>query len=737
MLAHSTSFFHDSVALTLNFNTIRFANKIPWCKVACSMTSLTPELCQKIEALMTQASEGNILQSVKQIFHLLQQSNLMWDMKIHPRIIGCHPDNRDGYGINVLDVHSWLSDVFTIGFDHGEVKAVCCEVAQDDTSVQSFNEKMVMAAGNQLAPVDGRLKYATLWGGHTNQAMRLVAYNMPHCDERLTVGGRLSLEKIGLTDAIFHDAVSNGVVWKVIAFDVVKRFSELPTLVQSAGNAASQIAKVEHELQVLRKMWVTQMRLYRAQPGVAVTFADVKARIMKTKPACAASLAGMYTFMIKFAGGHHALFLLETELFVKNNAPSNKMIPAECWSLLSMDVKGSEQGIRFRHAVLKALYVESFKLSTSDIRRCFHKEVLPQMFLANDMMVKLRDYVTTNGIDTPEVASALSRFDISVVAWVLGKSTHGSLHEVAHSFVVEARALTQKSLVSPWEPASTASSSVGVPAPTHAMREFKTDGTLADPAVILLEQGFVVGSTVQRKTDKMVASVKSFIGSDVVLQAASGEILASVEAFQTKEWIKHEVKSKPDAIMNWVAHSAHTSKEFQVARVKGMIIHELCELSIKHATNYDQLSLFTKPHKSVVALSKIEKNKLVLVSSSTKITNGSEGHHFVAEVKGEKYWVTPHTTLPGTKATNPFIAPFWFVEKQADANLVNMEISAVSVKNADVGTFWFTIMKNVKALNPDDVLYVLDSSKTKASEVKKSAATPGDSKSQPKKPRSN
>ena len=202
------------------------------------MSSISRETQNKVNALMIQATEGNILQSVKQIFHVLQSDTLMWDMKISPRMIGCHPANRDGYGINVVDVHSWVSDVFTIGFDHGEVKAVCTEVAQDDAAVQQFNEQMVSASNGQLAQVDTRLKYATLWGGHTNQGMRLVMYGVPHSDERLTIAGRLSAEKIGTTDAIFQEAVTTGVVWKVISFEVLKCWPDLATLIQSAGNAA-------------------------------------------------------------------------------------------------------------------------------------------------------------------------------------------------------------------------------------------------------------------------------------------------------------------------------------------------------------------------------------------------------------------------------------------------------------------------------------------------------------------
>jgi hypothetical protein len=683
------------------------------------MNVITADVHSKIVQLTKQASEGNILQSVKQIFHVLQSCGAMWDMKIQPRIIGCHPDNRDGYGINVVDVHSWVSDVFTIGFDCSEVKAVCCEVAQDDAAVQTFNEEMAAASNGQLAPVDTRLKYATLWGGHTNQAMRLVAYSVPHSDERLTISGRLSAEKIGMSDAIFQDAVVNGVLWKVISFEVFKAFPELATIIQSAGNAAGQIAKNEHEMQIMRKMWVTQVGLSKAcSPGSTVAFADVKSRIMKTKPACAPSLPGMYTFMMKFAGGPSALFLLDTELFVKNNAPSTKMLPADIWSVLSIDIKGPDQAIRFRHGVIKALYTaDTLRISPSDIKRCFSKDVIPQVLVASTLMGKMREIVSQNKIESMDMAAALSRFDVAVVAWVMGKSSSASLDVVAHSFIEEARAISKTSLHSDWEPLAPAVPQASAPSvPSNTMREFLPDGSLADPAVILVEQGFFVGASVVRKSDKLIASLKSFDGAFVTLQTATGEIQAPVQDFQSKAWVKFEAKTKPDAIQNWMDHSAHSAKEFQIARVKGLIVDELCELTMKNVKNYDCLALFSKPHRSVMALGKIDKGKLVLVPSSTKITHGADGHLFVVESFGEKFWIAPHVSLPGTKSASPFLSPFWLVEKTTDPELVNMEISTCKVKKLDRFTFTFQIVKNMKALKAEDTLYVLDQDKAKSDE---------------------
>ena len=307
---------------------------------------------------------------------------------------------------------------------------------------------------------------------------------------------------------------------------------------------------------------------------------------------------------------------------------------------------------------------------------------------------------------------------------------HLSVNDLAFKFVEDAQKVTGTQLVSKWQPTAAPSQlpSAATSSASNNIREFLPDGSLKDPSVILVDQGINVGSSVQRKADKLVASVKSFDMPHITLQTASGVIQVPVQAFQDKEWIKFEVKAQPDSIPNWMDHSAHQAKEFHIARVKGMIVDELCELTSKHVKNYEHLELFTKPHKSVIATARVEKGKLVLVPASTKITHGNDGNLLVAEVSSERFWIAPHTSLPGTKSSSPFLAPYWFVQKQADPELVNMEVQAMKVKKDHIGTFTFQVMKNIKTLQPDDVLYVLDKDKAKSSDKDKAKSSPSEQK---------
>ena len=101
------------------------------------------------------------------------------------------------------------------------------------------------------------------------------------------------------------------------------------------------------------------------------SFAQIKDYVMRSKPKCAASLAGMYKFALKFAGGSSGLFLESTKTYVKQTSTSDKTIDSDNWEALSMDfIKGDEQCVFFRHALVKLMYTTSIKCTASDIKRC-------------------------------------------------------------------------------------------------------------------------------------------------------------------------------------------------------------------------------------------------------------------------------------------------------------------------------------------------------------------------------
>jgi hypothetical protein len=667
----------------------------------------------RISELIEKAEHTSLVQSVRQILGELTASGLAYEMKLLPRLVGTHPANRDGFGISPVAVHDLISSIYSLGFDSNEVRCLCVEVRPGDTSVNEYNRAMISGSGGMLAALEGEVRFASLWGGHTNQALRCIAGAVAHSDERLCLNGRLSIEKIRATDPLYADAACNGVVWTVINCIVLESFPTLAGLIQSAGNAVSQVSKAEHEFQVLRKLWMAYLREHRENPTQPVQFASVKQHVLRSRPPCIKSIPAMYQWVLKCSGGAQALFLLESEQFIKNHGDADVVLSSEIWEVLSVDFKGVDQAVRFRHGLLKCLYADtSCKLSFADVKRFTSKELSPKVFAANDLMTEVRQFLDGKKVDLADLWKELGWLDINLVKFVLGKHSAQSLLEIVQGFLADVKAKLQlDGLVSPWD-ASSGSSGSSIqdhnPTPPNYLREFGKDAQLDKPCNILIERGIQVGMAVMRKSDKVIGYIHSMSGDSVVVRAGDATVEVGAGDFLEGKWVKNLTKVETvEEIQGWIRHAAHECHDFKVLHVKAMLTQELFDLASKHEQRLSSLRLVSKPNKQVIAGSKIEKGKCILVPSTLRIGTSKDGAVPSGAIGLGKscnmtFFLAPTVVLPGSRA-NPFLAPFWFIECSSDPDLVNMEITCVQFKVPD-GKLSIPMAKNTVVLQPGDKL---------------------------------
>ena len=184
-----------------------------------------------------------------QVIELLKRHQLAWCQQVNSSLIGVHPENRDGSGISMNHVHRLCSEFCELGFSNDLTNNVAVEVAPGDSSCLNFNSKLALEAGGKLPPAEaiGMLRYGSVSGSHSNMVMRMFLYNVHHEDERLTCGGRLSIEKIKLEDPAFAEAIEVGMRWTVISHVVITNFPRLPLLLQAAANSQNQVAQTESQ----------------------------------------------------------------------------------------------------------------------------------------------------------------------------------------------------------------------------------------------------------------------------------------------------------------------------------------------------------------------------------------------------------------------------------------------------------------------------------------------------------
>jgi hypothetical protein len=684
------------------------------------MSTISQELKDEIEAILLEAETGALVPAIRNLFLVLRRAGLMYEIKLQPRMVGCHPSNRDGYGINPHDVHSLLFDIYGIGFSLDELKAVCVEIG-DDKSIVDWNLEMVLEAHGMLAPVEAAfLKYASLMGGHTNQGFRALAHGCLSDNEDMTLGGKLSIEKIKERDPSLAMAAVHGVTWQVITSATVAAFPRMCGLVQAAGNAAGQIAKGEHELQVLRKLHNTYVLEQKRCAQVA--FADVKLIVMRSKPPCVQSIPGMYQFMLKYSGGAAGAMIRETESFVKANAPSSRTVSPEIWDAIVGDFKGPEQAARFRHGLLKLMYTDvGCKVTVGDIKKCGSKDVLPSVVIAESLMNELRRIVETEKISAIDARDALGALDLQLAGFVIDKYTKvGSVSQIAHQCILELRIkTTRKDIASPWEAEamkhqdsqeSVASTKKKVTSTTAelVMRNLTADGKLNEPCLVVQEMGFAVAMCVQRKADKMVAHIEKMNSDGIVLRTGDGQVIAPIASFIRGDWKTHSVPDGPVEIESWQLYSPHVSKEFASLRMKAVIMEELCELTHKYSDLMSSIKVFYKPKKFVVSTDKFAIGKLIVVPSTLKVESGSGSMvaHSVdlGMIEEQRFWLCPTVNMPLRAGAVPaFIAPFWFIETVSEMKDANMEFTYLARKGSE-SKFTVPVLKNTKAIKDGDRL---------------------------------
>lgn len=150
----------------------------------------------ELETTVKEAGKGGVMVGLQRIMAKLQSLGLVRTQRIEPVHIGCHPDNRDGFGVSPQQVHTLLDDIVSVGFDVREPNPICCDINTADDAVFKFNQELSESSGGLLPPVQRhQCVYASLSASHVNAALRCILASCPHNEESPLVSqGKLQME---------------------------------------------------------------------------------------------------------------------------------------------------------------------------------------------------------------------------------------------------------------------------------------------------------------------------------------------------------------------------------------------------------------------------------------------------------------------------------------------------------------------------------------------------------------
>ena len=112
---------------------------------------------------------------VDEITKLLSASGLTYRMKIPPRMVGVHPKNRFGYGVQAQSVHKLGSEIVASGFSVAACSHACAiEENPDDRRIELFTRTLTSGTEKLAQVTPGETKVGSLSCSHTNQWLRCV-----------------------------------------------------------------------------------------------------------------------------------------------------------------------------------------------------------------------------------------------------------------------------------------------------------------------------------------------------------------------------------------------------------------------------------------------------------------------------------------------------------------------------------------------------------------------------------
>ena len=420
--------------------------------------ALTSELKTKIEELLNTAEHGTLVRSMESVYRLLEENRLMSEQRISARFIGVHPWNRDGSGVSSGHVAELLGDLVELGWSHAEFRGMAIELSQKDmTEVREYNAKIIAESGGRLAEFQDMesLKFATIAGSHTTQAMRLFLGGMPHTLDAVTDQGRLSLTKLRQRDAGFYDACINGAAYKVVSRVVPETFPQFCRLAQSAANASGHVAREETELQVCRKMMrcIEELRRQRG-PLAEITLQDIKQQVLKSKPRCAAAVPALFVFTLRYGGGASAHLLHQTEAWVRAHGFANRALGIDVYEGLAADVKGADQKVMIRHMALHFAHglPDDKPLTVSDIKKLLSNPAAAKVDKAQKLATEAKDFLVSSHVAEHVVLEAIGFLYVDLISIILDKKKfkkYDSFEAAVEASVDLANKRSGLSLVSP------------------------------------------------------------------------------------------------------------------------------------------------------------------------------------------------------------------------------------------------------------------------------------------------
>ena len=178
--------------------------------------------------------------------------------------IAIHPANRDGTGVDPVEVHGLLSRICANGFAFEELGVRWAFEASSSDSARFFNEALVKASDGLLVLQDWRdVELLAVAATHTVTGFNCAAGGARGLDGNRSIDGRFSKDKHPAVPLSMAKPLEMGFEWVKIRQIVALQVPELPAFLSDAANKAHGVHRLAPSMQCLLQLHAAGMRNQR------------------------------------------------------------------------------------------------------------------------------------------------------------------------------------------------------------------------------------------------------------------------------------------------------------------------------------------------------------------------------------------------------------------------------------------------------------------------------------------
>ena len=219
--------------------------------------------------------------------------------------------------MRIDQVYQLAGDIHDVGWNDSIPDPLAFMSKEGDERPLAFNEEMVRSSGGRLPPVDRTfMRYFAGSCNHTVWALKCFAAKMPSDNPRISLNGRLDVALFKDTDPTFAKRVEEGMVWKVLSWQVKEYYPATVDLLIKAKNAPGQINMRTSVFEVLLE--IHNLARSTAKETGCPDWALVQQLIGRAKPPCLHMLQYLIEFVVSCSGGKSGEFLTELVALWRN-----------------------------------------------------------------------------------------------------------------------------------------------------------------------------------------------------------------------------------------------------------------------------------------------------------------------------------------------------------------------------------------------------------------------------------